>query len=103
MHYEEALKAWATQRMLACRPDLAGKIDLSTITADVEIEPGYNCCGGSDPNCYCSFATSPSLEVTVGARRLTGRGYEAVVIGSDFDFTSFLREVLEVGEGKLSL
>lgn len=83
MKYEEAIKLWAAKKL--------GIDPASVESVWFDIDQGYQCCGGSDPDCYCSFAESPSLEANIA----TSKGTQ--VLGY-LDMGQVLREVFEVSE-----
>jgi hypothetical protein len=85
MKYEEALKKWGAEK---------AKIeDWESVSVDFDWNEGYACCGGSDPDCYCSFAESASFNVVVKV----GKKF---VYNSDihYDMGSFLKELFEVAD-----
>lgn len=84
MEYQEALGRWAAIKAQA-DPDSWADFEV-----DIEMDPGYACCGGTDPLCYCSLAESPSCKLVVYS------GKQRVWSSSYFDFTSVVREILEV-------
>jgi hypothetical protein len=57
---EEAIERWARQKL-----ESRYKYNFDKVTAEFEMDPGYACCGGTDPNCYCSFQESPSFDVLI--------------------------------------
>lgn len=119
MTYEEALALWGAAFLVKQNRHLVGAvIDPGTVSVSTDFSEGYACCGGSDPLCYCSFAESPRADVTVRgalAEELTvkwGRGaftsvqtfpkgqpLAATLPLEDFDFTTFLAELVEAGGG----
>lgn len=95
--YEEAARRWGIEKLKAyegIRPIL----DETSVTVDFEMDPGYNCCGGSDPDCYCSFAESPQLTAVVSYRALgKTRGPKPSITITYIDFAATLREMFELG------
>jgi hypothetical protein len=94
MQFEKALKVWGAAKLsndkVTVNPD--------TVTVMTDFNEGYACCGGSDPDCYCSYAESPSAHVVImsGSRR-----YEIDL--EDFDFATILGEIVQAGNGTLNL
>ncbi|AXF51615.1 hypothetical protein CONSTELLA_125 [Mycobacterium phage Constella] len=86
MKYEEAAKIWAARNF---------GIDARTIkSVKFDLDPGYACCGGTNPDCYCSYAEAPSIEVTIhhpSGGQTKGLGW---------DMTSILRGLFEISEGE---
>lgn len=102
--YEEALRKWGERKLhTSGRGPWGAEADsFDLVTVSTYFNEGYACCGGADPLCYCSFYESPSASVEV-----RGLGHlEGVQMGEwqyrinleDFDFVTFLAEVLEAGE-----
>jgi uncharacterized protein (DUF779 family) len=67
----------------------------------MEFNKGFACCGGSDPNCYCSLAESPSAEVRIHGIR-GGYPVTASISADDFDFAKVLGEIIDAADGSLS-
>ena len=104
MNYEEAVKRWGARKLDQSGYGPYGKnadaFDL--VEVEARFDEGYACCGGADPSCYCSLAESPSAEVIVRGRGLLdgkpqGEWTYSIDV-EDFDFATFLREVLEAAE-----
>jgi len=91
--YEDAVRKWGTGKLNGYS-NLRGKFDETSVSVNFVLDEGYACCGGSDPNCYCSFAESPSMKAYVSYKTLKGRTEKIVI--SYIDFAETLREVLEV-------
>lgn len=106
MKYDEALRLWGKKRIEdhwagSYRP-VELDIDPATVTVTMDFNAGYACCGGSDPDCYCSFAESPSATVKIyGTTRDGWSGYNVDIDADDFDFASVLKEIVEAGDGHL--
>lgn len=87
MGYEDALKRWGKRRL-----DEYNKtnVDVEDVVVTFDYDEGYACCGGRDPECYCSFAESPSFNVNV-------RGGGGHAYGDDLRYSmdEFLRQLLE--------
>lgn len=83
MTYDEVVKVWAGETL---------SVDPASITSvQFDMTEGYACCGGRDPDCYCSYAESPRLEANVffaGKKRPQTIDY--------IDFTSTLTAVLAI-------
>ena len=95
MDYDLALKLWGRYRL-----NQAGytNFDLDSVTVDMYAEDGWNCCGGSNPDCYCSMVESASAGVEISAKM--GKIRRSLRIESyEFNFSEILQEILEVSEG----
>lgn len=99
MNYNEALKRWGLLRL-----ERAGyqTIVPESVSVEMDFSEGYACCGGSNPNCYCSFAESPRAEVVITG--VTKVDYPArVTIPLDqFDFATVLAEIVEAADGMVT-
>lgn len=101
MKYEEALREWGARRIEQNYNKIV--IDRSTVVVEMEFEPGYSCCGGRDPDCYCSFAESPSADVVVVGRQESSNKTYRISIGQyEFDFAAILREIVDAGGGEVT-
>lgn len=90
MEYEEAVKRWAVRKL----NEIGLKFDPSgDIKVDFKLDPGYACCGGSNPDCYCSFAESAKLCGEIWF--ITPKGKRQLYPLSYLDFANTLREILE--------
>lgn len=98
MMYEDALKVWGAQRLREAnfRVD-PSKIDTEKVVVEMQFDEGYACCGGYDPNCYCSFAESPSANVVISCGQ-----YRTEISTDDFDFATILGEIVAAGNGTLT-
>ena len=93
MNYEEALKRWGAGK--------AGTEEWEDIDVEFDMDPGYACCGGSDPDCYCSFAESPRMNVNVYCKKKVNKYYKRMIVYSsslEYDMLSFLEELFEVSK-----
>lgn len=104
MKYEEAIEKWGALKLKSSYPRL--KIDrVSKVFVTMNFEEGFNCCGGMDPDCYCSYAESPRATVEISGNVLS-RGKELVLSHiidfDDFDFATVIRELCEVGNGSIA-
>lgn len=105
MKYDEALKLWGASKLQYAYLPLNNDrdIDVESVNVHMNFNEGYACCGGSDPNCYCSFAESPSTNIRITGRtkKYTQLTYDIDV--DDFDFATMLKELCEVADGKVEL
>ena len=109
MRYDEAVKIWGATRLDSNHRNGWGatckepSIDPATVTVRFDFDEGYACCGGSNPNCYCSFAESPSAEVAIEGHCGTCDRQVAYRIDvTDFDFVVVLSEIVDAGNGTLT-
>ena len=102
MSYEDALKAWGARKLYGTPRKNPVTIDLNTVSVSMNFDEGYACCGGRDPDCYCSFAESPSADVTVSGRGDDGREYTYKIEHYSFDFAEILGEIVEAGGGVIA-
>lgn len=113
MQYEEALKRWGAAKLTEAqrRYGQPPEVILDTVQVKFNFDEGYPCCGGRDPDCYCSMAESPSADVQisgqlVGARRdeLGGERWPLRLKMSteEFDFVTVLKEIVAVAEGTVT-
>ncbi len=102
MHYELALKFWGHDKL---KPQLkqSEKLVLNQIDVRMNFSQGYACCGGSNPDCYCSYAESPSAEVKISAYTNKGRYISYEIDLDSFDFATVLKEIVEAGNGNIGL
>lgn len=85
--YEEAVRLWGIAKL---RESGYGVDDAAIVTVDFEFNEGYACCGGRDPDCYCSFAESPSASIAIKSGHMS---YE--ISSYSFDFVEILNEIGE--------
>lgn len=99
MQYEDALKVWGKQKL-----ESAGykNIDPATVTVIMDFNEGYACCGGTNPDCYCSFAESPSANVLIRGTRQTGGEARYEISHWSFDFVKILQEIVQAGGGTIN-
>lgn len=110
MRYDEAVKVWGAHRLATARA--AGwtrrtckepAIDPATVIVRFDFDEGFACCGGSDPDCYCSFAQSPSAEVFIeGLCRVCDTTHAHGIDVQDFNFVDVLKEIVDVGNGVIT-
>ncbi|QOI67539.1 hypothetical protein SEA_BEUFFERT_164 [Streptomyces phage Beuffert] len=93
MQYEKALKTWGAKRLSTPRKTVNPDI----VTVEMEFNEGYACCGGRDPNCYCSYAESPSANVVITAGKL-----KETINVEDFDFAEILGEIVKAADGAIT-
>lgn len=106
MDAEGALKMWGASKLPKTAHvwnkdgmvEVPVAIDLDTVSVVFEFEKGYECCGGTDPDCYCSMAEPAMAEVSI-----TGYGVTAdnnryplttTIQPSKFDFGQVIREMV---------
>lgn len=100
MNADEALQEWGRRKLLERYPGT----EYSEVYVDQEIDPGYNCCGGSDPECYCSYAESPSMKIEIVGyigekRKSVWRETHRIELDDyNYDFARLIREIVAVGE-----
>jgi len=82
MKYEEALKRWGATKI--------GTDDWENVLVRFDFSEGFACCGGTDPDCYCSFAESPSFDIAV----TYGRKHWSQDL--QYGMTEFLQELFEI-------
>lgn len=97
MNYEDALAKWGKEKLREHYRGELTAIDEEQVTVDFNYTEGYACCGGRDPDCYCSLAESPSAEVEIRA----GRYYMTIPVDL-FDFSTILREIIAAGGGSIT-
>ena len=104
MQYEAALRLWGAQRLQAdMGPNTKDReINLDTVKVDMVFSEGYACCGGSDPDCYCSFAESPSADVVITGVTKGGRPRTTSISNYGFDFVTILGEIVNAADGKIT-
>lgn len=106
MKYDEAVKVWGLKKLM----EQYSSIDIEnfvkeSVTVEMEMNEGYSCCGGSDPDCYCSLAESPSMEVKITAEVVGWPKYrkaQRTIPSYAFDFVTVLKEIVEAGDGEIS-
>lgn len=112
MSYEAALQEWGARQIEAerqrenkclasyrgARPYDETPVRRETVSVVFDFTEGYDCCGGSDPDCYCSYAESPRAEVSISARDTAGQYRARSIPLADFDFVTVLRELDAIGE-----
>lgn len=102
MKYEQALQLWGARRIedyKSSRHKAEVSIDPSTVNVSLDFDAGYACCGGTNPGCYCSYATSPTAQVEITGRAFDDQHHTAYIDASDFDFATVLGEILHAGGG----
>lgn len=116
MDYQEALSRWGARKIARRRGLHLASIDLDSVRVRMDFDGGYACCGGTDPNCYCSFAQSPRAEVAITANLRTdnlhllplfgryqgGDAVQFTIPLADFEFTTVLREILAEADGTVT-
>ena len=102
MKYEAALKLWGATKVAECYRMTVEDFVLDSVSVTFDFNEGYACCGGRDPDCYCSFAESPSADVVVDAERKAGGALRWSMDMASFDFATVLEELLIVGDGTIT-
>jgi len=95
MNYESALKLWGKIKLESYGYK---NIDANGVNVRMDFNEGYACCGGSDPNCYCSFAESPSAYVVIDSWSGSMN-----IDYDEFDFATVLKEIIEAADGSINL
>ncbi len=98
MQYEEALKVWGKSKL----ENYYDNVDLESVRVEMDFNEGYACCGGTDPDCYCSFAESPSANVLITGRDDRGAPLRFEISHYAFDFVTILKEIVEAGGGTIN-
>ncbi|QDK02675.1 hypothetical protein PP304_gp195 [Gordonia phage Phendrix] len=88
MKYEDAVKKWGAQK-LDC---YSVKYD-EVLDVEFEMDEGYACCGGRDPDCYCSLAEGASLKASI-RYRYNRQSY--TYTDTYIDMGETIREVVEM-------
>ena len=102
MEYREALNRWGANKIATSYRIKTEEIALDSVAVEFMFEAGYACCGGADPNCYCSFAESPSADVVVTANDKNGRYYRWTMDVESFDFAHVLGELCQAADGTIT-
>lgn len=88
--YDEQLKVWA-----AIRYNLILQ-EIESVALETNYDEGYPCCGGRDPGCYCSLATSASLDLIVTINKTTTIEPQVEMIDLMFgDMGDLVKEIYE--------
>lgn len=101
MNYEQALRLWGLRRLQAEYPR-ARDFDPESVTVEMQFNEGFACCGGRDPDCYCSYFESPSASVQIRGRSKSERIYTSSIDAADFNFARILGEIVDVGDGAIT-
>ncbi len=113
LQYEKALQVWGAQQLqksyqYAHMTKTHGPmmVDKKTVTVEMDFDEGNNCCGGSDPDCYCSLAESPSASIKIQGMA-SFNNHEAFLAEEEishynFDFVQILGEIVDAGDGVLT-
>lgn len=100
MKYDEALQLWGASKLVTYSRSALEEVSLPSVSVKFDFNEGYACCGGRDPNCYCSFYESPSSDVLVEGRTLSGEVLTYRMDAEDFDFALVLAEIVAFGRGE---
>lgn len=106
--YEQALAIWGAKRLAKRHNAPVSRVLVDTVEVKMVFDEGNPCCNGADPDCYCSMQESPSANVVIRAQMQRGKEgpihlYSHQIPAEDFDFASILREIVEAGDGMVSL
>lgn len=81
MDSNEALKAWGASKLpneswdYKTRGNIkVTQIFVDTVSVEFQYEQAYSCCNGTDPDCYCSFATDGYARVMITGDALLESG-----------------------------
>lgn len=99
MKYDEALREWGARKLEAAG---YGDVNRQSVIVEMEFNEGYACCGGRDPDCYCSFAESPSASVMIRGSSYNMRNARVEIDHWSFDFATILKEIVEAGGGTVT-
>lgn len=104
MKYDKALREWGARKIEEFHRGVS--VDRDSVAVELEFDEGYACCGGADPECYCSFAESPSVHILVTGKSTAAKSrktYSREIDSYAFGFESFLQELLSVaGDNKIT-
>lgn len=95
LSYEDMVVRWGVAK-LSIYSGIRGKFDPASVAVDFGVNEGFACCGGSDPDCYCSFAEAPYLKADITYRTLKGGNGRITV--TDLDFANTMREFIAAGQ-----
>lgn len=108
--YDVALQAWGSIRLAASRGLPVSRIDRSSIKVSMDFDAGYACCNMTDPDCHCTQAIAPTANVVITgfitvdpATGSPRRMIEEKIDSEWFEFSDILREIVEAGDGVISL
>lgn len=97
---ERALQLWGAKKLLDSYGMQNKIISPASVKVEMEFNEGYACCGGSNPDCYCSYAESPSANVTISGLTTLGMQVRYTISAESFDFVTVLNEMIELAEGE---
>lgn len=100
MKYNDALKFWGKSRIEAVYPKSV--IGVYTVDVQMNFDEGWPCCGGRDPECYCSMAESPTANVTIKGQDAYGTIKVVTIDQDSFDFADILSEIVDAAGGTLT-
>lgn len=90
--------------MLRKKYGIANSVVIRDVTVVMDFNEGNPCCGGSDPDCYCSFEEAPSANVAISGYddRPNSRNHlEYLISYEDFSFLDILGQIVVAGGGTL--
>lgn len=99
MKYEDALREWGARKIEERHYRSKHPVNRDTVKVEMEFNEGYACCGGTDPDCYCSLAESPTANVKIVGVDTQGRRMYTEIDQWSFDFATVLKEIVEAGGG----
>lgn len=73
------------------------KTDLLHARVDIENHKGYKCCGGTDPQCYCSFAEGDWQTYHLIGYKLDGSVIHKQIGDRYTSFNEILGQILVIG------
>lgn len=107
MQYEEALREWGARTIEKMHPRMKQIVLRPSVKVTFVFNEGNPCCGGTDPHCYCTQAESPSANIKISAYTDKGNQFfESIEMSNYYGsllFTEILEQILEAGEGSISL
>ena len=102
MKYEEALQLWGAGKLASYAKMMGEDVVLSSVKVEFDFSEGYNCCGGRDPHCYCSFAESPRADVLITGYTTGDNSVSSTIDIASFDFVTVLGELVALGQGAIT-
>jgi hypothetical protein len=89
--YELALRLWGAQKL---KEYYRTQVVPDTVDVRLDFDPGYACCGGRDPDCYCSYWEAPSVNIEItGFSKTGGNMLNYRSNAEDFNFFMLMREL----------
>lgn len=105
--YERALKLWGVLKLNERYPfkTYGYEYVADSVKVEIDFDEGYSCCNGTDPDCYCSLAESPSANVKISANlagEKAGRFASMTIPSYAFDFVTMLKELVDAADGEVT-